>query len=396
MKHQIQHMLLLAYLLLTASNTYSGFWLMDSSFPRINATNMVYKDGLISPTVHNKDGTLANVMVVCHPETISAEIMPVYPQYDALNHEEYGGLRGANPAGSLSFVPPIEYETSFIYPRVLAFKVGERVITGNKRKIIDDYQVINSFYSDCQIDGFCNSNDCIYEVLAYRWDPSKKNEMRGTTLPATFAEYNERLNPKSMAAYWVNPSAKKVWLISGFEEIRKNDNPRPLSSRGDTCGVIFPGDNSEKEIISYSLVSIRDFSKLLQSSDCDPNEKMTQFMEEVWYGDFDRLIALGEQNNMQAARKLIESLKKDFGEMTYAHKQSDLIPAIQIMKHYYGESICPLIIHTALTTDDTDLRSRCAVAFRAIASPKIMSYCIKAFDLFPKNLDDDCKKGVTH
>ena len=133
---------------------------------------------------------------------------------------------------------------------------------------------------------------------------------------------------------------------------------------------------------SYLLIQI--FSDLLQSKAHDPYRYMNKPIAEASGSLIQKMTTLGSCQTTQAAAQLIEKLKNDFGQTIYSPHQEELIPAIRIMKEYYGDAICPLIVHTALTTDDDDLRTRCAIAFRAIASPKMTAGCIRAFGLFPE------------
>ena len=75
---------------------------------------------------------------------------------------------------------------------------------------------------------------------------------------------------------------------------------------------------------------------------------------------------------------MISKLKKDVNQHVFAPRQEEQVPLIRIFKKYYGDDICPYLIHTALTTEDDILRERCVLAFRAIASPNMLMECLQA------------------
>lgn len=84
-----------------------------------------------------------------------------------------------------------------------------------------------------------------------------------------------------------------------------------------------------------------------------------------------------------AANLIIDALRYNYDPLASneSRSQEDLIPAIGILKRYYGEAVCPLLMFKAVTTEDEYLRERCALAVKVIASSTSIKRYRKAFSL---------------
>jgi hypothetical protein len=86
---------------------------------------------------------------------------------------------------------------------------------------------------------------------------------------------------------------------------------------------------------------------------------------------------------LDAAYLVIDGLKYNHNPLSFneIRSQDQMIPAIGILKRYYGEAACPLIMFKAVNTEDEIFREHCILAIKTIAPADGVAGYQKAFSL---------------
>lgn len=135
-----------------------------------------------------------------------------------------------------------------------------------------------------------------------------------------------------------------------------------------TCGVY--ADETQAKDNSIENSKIRTLKKLLSGKGDQNIAEIVKIMEDA-----------ASTKRFDAAILLIDGLKYNYSPLASneARKQEDLVPAIGILKRYYGSEVCPLLLFRGVTSTNHVLIERCALALRTILTTKEVNIYKEAF-----------------